>query len=52
MIDGGFEYTNQRKMKETKSYHSMDESMNIITIKCHCEQVFVVRVVGNIKNKT
>ncbi|KEH33983.1 hypothetical protein MTR_3g056565 [Medicago truncatula] len=45
-MDGGFGYTNQRKMKETKSSPSMDESMNIITLKCHGERVSVVRVAG------
>jgi len=33
-MGGGFGYTNQRKMKETKSSPSMGESMNIVTLKC------------------
>jgi hypothetical protein len=50
MMGGGFGYTNQRKMKETTSSHSMGESMNIITLKCHCEQVSVIRVAGTENN--
>ncbi|AET03285.1 GRF zinc finger protein [Medicago truncatula] len=45
-MGGGFGYTNQRKMKETKSSHSMGESMNLITLKSHCERASVVRVAG------
>jgi len=44
MIGGGFGYTNQRKMKETKSSSSMDEIMNIITLKCHYDRVSDVGV--------
>ena len=50
MMGGGFGYTNQRKMKETKSFPSMGESMNIVTLKCPYERIYVVRIAGTYSN--
>ena len=49
-MGGGFGYTYQRKMKETKSSSSMGESTNIVTLKCPCERIYVVRIAGTDSN--